>query len=398
MRERIGEVILHLSLNKKPLKNGKHMVYIRVQHKAANRYYSCHYEMTEKEWKRFEKYPEEGHLVMKTYHRFRENILTLLKDDDFSFTQLSRMINKTSSNGIIEYVQKYCDDMVNNKQPGSSTVYRQLLSMIKKFTKDTDLPISRINTEWCQNFISWIQNTRMNGPTTTNIRIMCLKAVLNKAIKDHLIKKNPMDGIKTLQSHKRNMTISDESMKKLLHATKEQIGEENWYYLNYWRAIYYGNGMNVADLLRLTPSNISENNDELTFVRHKTSRKSGKEVHVALIPELKDALDVIKGNGRHLIPTLDKCQPDSMKEFYKINNHLYQINTHLRTCCEILGIKEKVTTYTARHSFATRLLRAGVPIEYISEALGHTKISTTQNYLDGYTKEQRRINAELIRL
>ena len=45
-------------------------------------------------------------------------------------------------------------------------------------------------------------------------------------------------------------------------------------------------------------------------------------------------------------------------------------------------------TYVARHSFATVLKRSGVNISIISEALGHTNLSTTQYYLDSFENEQ----------
>ncbi|MCA4529255.1 tyrosine-type recombinase/integrase [Bacteroides ovatus] len=45
-------------------------------------------------------------------------------------------------------------------------------------------------------------------------------------------------------------------------------------------------------------------------------------------------------------------------------------------------------TYVARHSFATVLKRSGVNVAIISEALGHTSLSTTQFYLDSFDNEQ----------
>jgi site-specific recombinase xerD len=47
-----------------------------------------------------------------------------------------------------------------------------------------------------------------------------------------------------------------------------------------------------------------------------------------------------------------------------------------------------LTTYVARHSFATVLKRSGVNVAIISEALGHTSLSTTQFYLDSFDNEQ----------
>ena len=60
-----------------------------------------------------------------------------------------------------------------------------------------------------------------------------------------------------------------------------------------------------------------------------------------------------------------------------------------------LGI-ERISTYTARHSFATVLKREGANIAYISESLGHQDLKTTENYLASFEREEREKNAELL--
>ncbi len=49
-----------------------------------------------------------------------------------------------------------------------------------------------------------------------------------------------------------------------------------------------------------------------------------------------------------------------------------------------LGCQTKLTTYVARHSFATVLKRSGASIPFISECLGHKDTKTTENYLDSF--------------
>jgi site-specific recombinase XerD len=53
-----------------------------------------------------------------------------------------------------------------------------------------------------------------------------------------------------------------------------------------------------------------------------------------------------------------------------------------------LELDKVVTTYFARHSFATILKNAGVSMEFISEALGHSDMKTTKSYLAGFEVEQ----------
>ena len=53
-----------------------------------------------------------------------------------------------------------------------------------------------------------------------------------------------------------------------------------------------------------------------------------------------------------------------------------------------VGIDKNVTTYFARHSFATVLKRSGVEIPMISELLGHSSVNVTESYLDSFENEQ----------
>ncbi len=72
-----------------------------------------------------------------------------------------------------------------------------------------------------------------------------------------------------------------------------------------------------------------------------------------------------------------------------VNQAIKTINKYMARIAQNLNLERKVTTNFARHSYATVLKRAGIPIEMISEQLGHTSVKTTEIYLDSFEKEQR---------
>ena len=61
-----------------------------------------------------------------------------------------------------------------------------------------------------------------------------------------------------------------------------------------------------------------------------------------------------------------------------MNNADY--NRHLKALGLMAGIKTKLHSHLARHTFATYMLRNGVKIENVSKMLGHTNITQTQRY------------------
>jgi integrase/recombinase XerD len=75
----------------------------------------------------------------------------------------------------------------------------------------------------------------------------------------------------------------------------------------------------------------------------------------------------------------------ALSQFKKVQ----RINRYMKRMGTSLGIDSKLTTYSARHSFATVLKRSGAPIEFIRESLGHADIKTTATYLDSFEDKTR---------
>ena len=394
MREKIGEVTLHLTINNQPLKSGKHTICLRVQHKNTNRYYSTHCEMSKEEWTLFEKSPDSDHPAMTTYRTFLNAIKSLVRDDAFSFANLSQATNRSRGNHIQEILLEHTLQLRRDGKHNTADMYNNLYVCVNEFLKGKPTPITSFGPDTCRSFVRWLTDKRHNNPTTVAIKMRNLTAVMNRAVEAKMITRNPMNGIRKPQPRRRDLSISPESLKKILFAGPSDLPEDTYFWLLHWRALYYGNGMNARDLLRIKRSDVR--NGEIVFTRHKTEESSGKIVHVALIPQLYESLEPIAKGKRLLLPYLEGIKENSMEEHARIRQVVKNINMHMRAVSAILRIPEKVTTYTARHCFATVLQQKNVSIEFISNALGHSSIKTTQNYLDGYTNEQRVKNARLL--
>jgi site-specific recombinase XerD len=77
------------------------------------------------------------------------------------------------------------------------------------------------------------------------------------------------------------------------------------------------------------------------------------------------------------------------QEYKRIQQTVKSINHYIGKIAESLGIEANITTYVARHSFATVLKRSGVSIEFISESLGHSDLKTTENYLANFELDKK---------
>ena len=163
-----------------------------------------------------------------------------------------------------------------------------------------------------------------------------------------------------------------------------------------WLFSYLVNGLNIKDIARLRYKNIE--GDKLIFIRSKTertTRQNQKPIIAVLIEDAKKIVDrwgikPANPDTPDIFPILtEKISPQ--REYELIKQFTKNINKWIRRIALKVGVEKDVTTYTARHSFSTILKRSGASTEYISEALGHSNLQTTESYLDSFEDNVKRI-------
>jgi len=114
------------------------------------------------------------------------------------------------------------------------------------------------------------------------------------------------------------------------------------------------------------------------------------------IPLSNEVLEIIQryavGKSKssdYIFPILDGAVHETeLQRYNRIHKILGKVNPALKKVAKMAGIDVNLTTYVARHSFATVLKKSGVNIALISETLGHSDITTTQIYLDSFEDSQ----------
>ena len=126
----------------------------------------------------------------------------------------------------------------------------------------------------------------------------------------------------------------------------------------------------------------------LIYERQKTHGM----INLVMLDEAKAIIEryaTYQKRAGYLFPILDnRVHITPMQKFNRVRKLCHQINKELHSLAKELGIQEDVTTYVARHSFATVLKKSGVNIGIISQALGHQDIKTTQIYLSKFDDDQ----------
>jgi integrase/recombinase XerD len=162
-----------------------------------------------------------------------------------------------------------------------------------------------------------------------------------------------------------------------------------------WLFAYFANGLNVKDIAFLKYENIKDG--MLSFIRAKTKHSTKENIQTIEIFITEDIQRIINKWGRKpqrpksfIFDILHPALLSDLQIYRDINQAVRTTNKYMKRLSEDLKLERVPTTNFARHSFSTVLKRAGVPIEMISEQLGHTSIRTTQIYLDSFESGQKR--------
>lgn len=383
-------------------KDGKFPVKVKVYHLRKPKYYSTGISLTDDEWTTLDKrksaeYQTIRRDIAKSYDIIKGNIDALADSGDFSFQLLSLRLGRALGDTFNNVVKARIDELIKTGRVGSADIFLSTLVAVESFA-GCQINFSDITTEWlmkCERY--WERQGK--SITTRGMYFRNIRTMMNFAKSSGIIKESQYPfgkgkfEIQKEEGRKKALTI--EQLKAIFnyHDENETVNK----YKDFWCFIYLCSGINPMDMIQLRYSNIIDG--EIHFIRQKTSRTSinRKVIKVSICPEMQAIIDKW-GNP----PTMDNyifpfLKGDETQEQIKAKNHdvFTRINKRMKTVCEALGI-DRVTTYSARHSFATVMNHEGVPISFISEQLGHTNIKTTQTYLAGFDRKVREKNAKIL--
>lgn len=382
-------------------KEGKYPIKVKVYHQRKPKYYSIGICLTKGEWDKLaESKSSESKKIRQaiesSFSLVRMNVEALAEKGTFSFNTLNLRLGKATGDTLNSAIRAKVIELENEERIGTMQFYKTTLVMVEE-VGGKDIPFSAITVEWlqkCERLWSTSRSIATIGMHMRNIRTL-----MNEAKRAGFIKESQYPfgkgkyEIKTGVGRKKGLT------KKQLKAIFDYVSENETTnrYKDLWMFIYLCNGINPTDMLNLKFSDIVEG--EICYVRQKTMRttKSRKEIRAVVSPQLQEIINKW-GNkplpDNYIFPYL-KGNETAIDKKAVTRDVVKRINKRMKLIGEELGIGN-ITTYTARHSFATVLKRSGANISYISESLGHTDQRTTEVYLASFEREERDKNTNLL--
>lgn len=388
----------------KVLANGEHPLMLRISQGKLRYFKSLGISIKSSSWN-FDKeepkrnYPNREQLlnIMNLTRQKYVNMMFELKmlGKDFTPQSLAESVEKsTNKQNVGTYIQHIIQYMTAEKRLGNAKAYTGCYNSLLKFTGNLDIPFTDIDVSWLKRYELYLRE-RGNSDNTVGIRMREMRAVYNKAIEDNVVNEKYYPFTKFKISHYRKgkckRAITKSEINKIINIDLSGITTYHSPLLYLSKDLFTFSdlccGMNMIDIAYLKYSDII--NGRICFVRHKTKQP----ITFQLLPQAMQIVDKYRKDevqqDDYIFPILDRnFHHTEQQQYDRIRKVIKGMNKSLKKIGTYLDISIPLTTYVARHSFATVLKRSGVNIALISEAMGHTSLSTTQFYLDSFENEQ----------
>jgi len=287
---------------------------------------------------------------------------------------------------IYDFIQEKIKTLQLAERIGNARTYDEMQKSFFGFINDKKLLFPDLDLTMLENYEAYLRSRGGTGGGIS-VKMRTLRAVYNDAIKKGFAKQEHYPF-----KHYDMSKLKSTGIKKAL--TREEVRliqnlDTDKYPLlinfkHYFVFSYFTRGMNFVDMLKLKWSDITD--DRITYIRSKTGRLFIIKV-IEPIQEILDYYKALPSNTNYIFPILLKEGLTEAQIQNRKKKTLKQYNKGLKEIARILKIEKTLTSYVARHSFATNLKHAGVNISIISESMGHANLEVTEHYLKEFENE-----------
>ena len=384
----------------KTLKNGENPLMIRVCKDGQKKFKSLGLSVLPSNWDFKTNRPKakcpNKELILQTIlekeAEFQREILELasMRKEYTASSLIASKTNQTKAKTVGAFYNELIQHYQETDKLGNVRTYKYSLRSIIRFCGKADMLFSDIDAPWLRKYEQWLIKSKCTEVTMSFI-FRTLRSAYNKAIEAGCTAKSnyPFDAFKVskfdVSTQKR--AIPKDAIKKVMAV---DLSKES-FYIQFSRDVfifsYLCGGINYTDIAYLKLSNVIDG--KLSYTRKKTKKKINTPLSdEAMLIIKKYAAGKVKPSD-YIFPILDdKVHKTEIQRYNRIHKILGKVNPALKEVAKLADIDVNLTTYVARHSFATVLKNSGVNIALISETLGHSDLATTQIYLDSFENEQ----------
>jgi integrase/recombinase XerD len=271
-----------------------------------------------------------------------------------------------------DYANRFITSSADRVSHSCIKNYITALNSFEKFQGDRSISLNGITPSVINAYSQWLK-LRHISDNTASCYMRSLRAIYNSAVKRKLVaQKLPFCNVFTGNRKTAKRAITQRDITKIMSlqfadGTNVQLAHHIFTFC------LLAMGMPFVDVYCLRKSQIR--NGVLNYCRHKT----GQMVSVVIEKNMKAII------SRYARPDSDfvfplKQNPDKFVD--NVYRHtLYKYNKQLKRIADKAGINENLSSYVARHTWASMAFRENIPLPTISQALGHSSTATTLIYI-----------------
>lgn len=314
-----------------------------------------------------------------------------LNQEDTPFT-VDRIIELyTAPEGNCTFLLYGKELLVELRQIGkvrTAGTYQNALNSFERFRGHRgDIPLDELDSNQMITYESWLKGTGV-CPNTSSYYMRNLRAIYNRAVSEGLVvQRNPFKHVYTGIDKTKKRAVSLSVIRRIrdLDLNKKSL----IFARDIFMFSFYTRGMSFVDMAFLKKKDLQ--NGILTYRRKKT----GQQLFIKWEKPMQELID--KYNTSETSYLLPIIQNNGVDEWHQYQNEAHRINRNLKHIGKQIGLGIPLTTYVARHTWATLAFHAGMSIGIISKALGHFSIKVTETYLKPFENEKvDAANEELI--
>ena len=293
---------------------------------------------------------------------------------DYDTDEIIALFRTSSdSTGFLSFSNKLIDRM---RQTGKQRTAETYTTAINSFTRfngtDNDIPLDRFDSNLVMEYEAYLQSYGL-CPNSSSFYMRNLRAIYNRAVDMELTaQRNPFRRVYTGIDKTVKRAIPATTIRKIrnLELSKSQSLD---FARDMFMFSFYTRGMSFVDMAYLQKKDLR--NGILSYRRQKT----GQQLFVKWERPMQEIIDKYDtSDSPYLLPIIKNTGTNERKQ-YKTAAHF--VNNNLKKIGNQLGISIPLTTYVARHSWASIAKSQSIPISTISEAMGHDSENTTRIYL-----------------
>lgn len=390
--------------NRRVKDNGKYPIKLRVYYRKIEKWYSLDTYLSNKEFdtiwinsgkKNLRGRNNEIRLKLQAIENRANEEAKQMTVFDFGKFETKLFRKSSDKNNVQYHFNLVIQKNIENDKIGTAESYKYTLNSLADFSENRkNCPIEKltfesINVDWLNDYEKFMIS-KGRSYTTVSIYTRTLRVVFNNAIGVDDINKDIYPfGLKNNNKYniprtkKVKKALNSLQLKTLFEAEVANKNEEKA--KAFWFFSYACNGMNLKDVALLKYSDIKD--DKFEYYRAKTFDKSSEKTTISIYL-LEFTKGVIKKYGNKnksgFIFDILNIKDDSLTQYRKIKNFTRYINDHIKRIAKAKDLPSDLSTYWARHSFATNSIRKGASMELISEAFNHSSLSVTKHYFAGF--------------